>query len=74
MKMKYNSILFILCSTYIFPINSYGNYNIENIGHSIYNPFSISDNISQHYQARDIKYEYMKYIHGRILDKENDNQ
>lgn len=74
MKIKYNSILFILCSTYIFPINSYGNYNIENIGYSIYNPFSISDNASQHYHLRDNNYEYMKYLHGRILDKENDNQ
>ncbi|SUC13482.1 autotransporter [Proteus vulgaris] len=74
MKIKHNSILLILLSTYIYPINSYGNYNIENIGHSIYNPFSISDNALYYYYFNDKKYEHIKYFHGSILDKRNNNQ
>ncbi|CRL61594.1 autotransporter domain-containing protein [Proteus vulgaris] len=74
MKIKYNSILLMLCSTYAFPINSYGNYNIENMGHSIYKPFSIHNNAPEYHYFRNKKYEYIKYLHGSILDKENNNQ
>ncbi len=74
MKIKYNSILLILCSTYILPINSYGNYNIEDIGHSIYKPFSISNNAHEYYQLRDKRHEYIKHNHGKILGKSNYHQ
>ncbi len=74
MKIKHKSILLILCSTYIYPINSHGDYKIKDIGHSIYKPFSISDNASQYYEFKDKKYEYIKHRHGKILDKSNYNQ
>ncbi|WP_337237699.1 autotransporter domain-containing protein [Proteus faecis] len=74
MKIKYNSILLILFPTYILPINSYGNYEIEDIGHSIYKPFTILNDASQHYHLSDNKYEHTKHKHGKILDKKNYQQ
>ena len=74
MKIKYNSILLILCSTYAFPINSYGNYNIENIGYSVYKPFSINNSAPEYHYFSNKKKEYIKYLHGGILEKNNKNQ
>ncbi len=74
MKIKYKSILLITYSIYIFPINSHANYNIKDMGNSIYKPFSISNNANQYYQLREKKYEEIKYRHGKILDKGTYNQ
>ncbi|WP_231135708.1 autotransporter domain-containing protein [Proteus terrae] len=74
MKIKYKSILLITYSIYIFPINSHANYNIKDMGNSIYKPFSISNNANQYYQLREKKYEDIKYRHGKILDKGTYNQ
>ncbi len=74
MKMKNKSILYILCPLYIWPINCYSNYNINDMGDSIYNPFSIANNASQFYEFTHNKYEYIKHLHGRVLDKHSYNQ
>ncbi len=74
MKMKNKSILYILCPLYIWPINCYSNYNINDMGDSIYNPFSIANNASQYYEFTHNRYEYIKHLHGRILDKHSYNQ
>ncbi len=74
MKMKNKSILYILCPLYIWPINCYSNYNINDMGDSIYNPFSIANNASQYYEFNHNRYEYIKHLHGRILDKHSYNQ
>ncbi len=74
MKMKNKSILYILCSLYIWPINCYSNYNINDMGDSIYNPFSIANNASQYYEFNHNRYEYIKHLHGRVLDKHSYNQ
>ncbi|QIG04713.1 hypothetical protein [Proteus sp. ZN5] len=74
MKIKHKSILLITYSIYIFPINSHANYNIKDISHSIYKPFSISNNANQYYQLRGKKHEDIKHKHGKILDKTNYNQ
>lgn len=39
--MKNKSILYILCPLYIWPINCYSNYNINDMGDSIYNPLAL---------------------------------
>ncbi len=72
--MKNKSILYILCPLYIWPINCYSNYNINDMGDSIYNPFSIANNASQYYEFTHNRYEYIKHLHGRILDKHSYNQ
>ncbi|WP_246857510.1 autotransporter domain-containing protein [Proteus mirabilis] len=74
MKMKNKSILYILYPLYIWPINCYSNYNINDMGDSIYNPFSIANNASQYYEFTHNRYEYIKHLHGRILDKHSYNQ
>ncbi len=74
MKMKNKSILYILCPLYIWPINCYSNYNINDMGDSIYNPFSIANNASQYYEFNHNRYEYIKHLHGRVLDKHSYNQ
>ncbi len=74
MKMKNKSILYILCPLYIWPINCYSNYNINDMGDSIYNPFSIANNASQFYEFTHNRYEYIKHLHGRVLDKHSYNQ
>ena len=74
MKMKNKSILYILCPLYIWPINCYSNYNINDMGDSIYNPFSIANNASQYYEFTHNRYEYIKHLHGRVLDKHSYNQ
>ncbi len=74
MKMKNKSILYILCPLYIYPINCYSNYNINDMGDSIYNPFSIANNASQYYEFTHNRYEYIKHLHGRVLDKHSYNQ
>ncbi len=74
MKMKNKSILYILCGLYIWPINCYSNYNINDMGDSIYNPFSIANNASQYYEFNHNRYEYIKHLHGRVLDKHSYNQ
>ncbi|NBM54979.1 hypothetical protein GWI68_09300, partial [Proteus sp. G2669] len=74
MKIKYNSILLILCSIYIFPINSYGNYNIEDIGHSIYKPFSMLSYATYYDHLRDKKHNHFKHNQGKIVDNNNYNQ
>ncbi len=74
MKMKNKSILYILCPLYIWPINCYSNYNINDMGDSIYNPFSIANNASQFYKFTHNRYEYIKHLHGRVLDKHSYNQ
>ncbi len=74
MKMKNKSILYILCRLYIWPINCYSNYNINDMGDSIYNPFSIANNASQYYEFNHNRYEYIKHLHGRVLDKHSYNQ
>ncbi len=74
MKMKNKSILYILCPLYIWPINCYSNYNINDMGDSIYNPFSIANNASQFYEFTHNGYEYIKHLHGRVLDKHSYNQ
>lgn len=72
--MKNKSILYILYPLYIWPINCYSNYNINDMGDSIYNPFSIANNASQYYEFTHNRYEYIKHLHGRILDKHSYNQ
>ena len=72
--MKNKSILYILCPLYIWPINCYSNYNINDMGDSIYNPFSIANNASQYYEFNHNRYEYIKHLHGRVLDKHSYNQ
>ncbi|WP_240091340.1 autotransporter domain-containing protein [Proteus mirabilis] len=72
--MKNKSILYILCPLYIYPINCYSNYNINDMGDSIYNPFSIANNASQYYEFTHNRYEYIKHLHGRVLDKHSYNQ
>ncbi|EPM1882577.1 autotransporter domain-containing protein, partial [Proteus mirabilis] len=52
----------------------YSNYNINDMGDSIYNPFSIANNASQFYEFTHNKYEYIKHLHGRVLDKHSYNQ
>ncbi len=74
MKMKNKSILYILYPLYIWPINCYSNYNINDMGDSIYNPFSIANNASQYYEFTHNRYEYIKHLHGRVLDKHSYNQ
>ncbi len=74
MKMKNKSILYILCPLYIWPINCYSNYNINDMGDSIYNLFSIANNASQFYEFTHNRYEYIKHLHGRVLDKHSYNQ
>ena len=74
MKMKNKSILYILCPLYIWPINCYSNYNINDMGDSIYNPFSIANNASQYYEFNHNRYEYIKHLHDRVLDKHSYNQ
>ncbi len=74
MKMKNKSILYMLCPLYIWPINCYSNYNINDMGDSIYNPFSIANNASQFYEFTHNRYEYIKHLHGRVLDKHSYNQ
>ncbi|MEX5750474.1 autotransporter domain-containing protein, partial [Proteus mirabilis] len=59
---------------YIWPINCYSNYNINDMGDSIYNPFSIANNASQYYEFNHNRYEYIKHLHGRVLDKHSYNQ
>ncbi|WP_275340347.1 autotransporter domain-containing protein [Proteus mirabilis] len=44
------------------------------MGDSIYNPFSIANNASQYYEFTHNRYEYIKHLHGRILDKHSYNQ
>ncbi|HGN0022438.1 TPA: autotransporter domain-containing protein [Proteus mirabilis] len=44
------------------------------MGDSIYNPFSIANNASQFYEFTHNKYEYIKHLHGRVLDKHSYNQ
>ncbi|WP_350434716.1 autotransporter domain-containing protein [Proteus mirabilis] len=44
------------------------------MGDSIYNPFSIANNASQFYEFTHNRYEYIKHLHGRILDKHSYNQ
>ncbi|MGQ5558214.1 autotransporter domain-containing protein [Proteus mirabilis] len=44
------------------------------MGDSIYNPFSIANNASQYYEFNHNRYEYIKHLHGRILDKHSYNQ
>ncbi|WP_275351567.1 autotransporter domain-containing protein, partial [Proteus mirabilis] len=58
----------------IWPINCYSNYNINDMGDSIYNPFSIANNASQYYEFNHNRYEYIKHLHGRVLDKHSYNQ
>ncbi|MCS6725860.1 autotransporter domain-containing protein, partial [Proteus mirabilis] len=65
---------YILCPLYIWPINCYSNYNINDMGDSIYNPFSIANNASQFYEFTHNRYEYIKHLHGRVLDKHSYNQ
>ncbi|EPK4103287.1 autotransporter domain-containing protein, partial [Proteus mirabilis] len=55
-------------------INCYSNYNINDMGDSIYNPFSIANNASQFYEFTHNRYEYIKHLHGRVLDKHSYNQ
>ncbi|WP_237612481.1 autotransporter domain-containing protein, partial [Proteus sp. G4463] len=55
-------------------INCYSNYNINDMGDSIYNPFSIANNASQYYEFNHNRYEYIKHLHGRVLDKHSYNQ
>ncbi|EOG1985522.1 TPA: hypothetical protein ACXI1D_003489, partial [Proteus mirabilis] len=74
MKMKNKAILYILFPLYIQPINCYSNYNINDKGDSAYNPFSISNNASQYYEFTHSKYEHIKHLHGRVLDKHYYNQ
>ncbi|MCB4838117.1 autotransporter domain-containing protein, partial [Proteus mirabilis] len=62
------------CPLYIWPINCYSNYNINDMGDSIYNPFSIANNASQYYEFNHNRYEYIKHLHGRVLDKHSYNQ
>ncbi|EPJ4971561.1 autotransporter domain-containing protein, partial [Proteus mirabilis] len=57
-----------------WPINCYSNYNINDMGDSIYNPFSIANNASQYYEFNHNRYEYIKHLHGRVLDKHSYNQ
>ncbi|HIH4910459.1 TPA: autotransporter domain-containing protein, partial [Proteus mirabilis] len=52
----------------------YSNYNINDMGDSIYNPFSIANNASQYYEFTHNRYEYIKHLHGRVLDKHSYNQ
>ncbi|HHO7682963.1 TPA: autotransporter domain-containing protein, partial [Proteus mirabilis] len=52
----------------------YSNYNINDMGDSIYNPFSIANNASQYYEFNHNRYEYIKHLHGRVLDKHSYNQ
>ncbi|MCT8225880.1 autotransporter domain-containing protein [Proteus mirabilis] len=44
------------------------------MGDSIYNPFSIANNASQYYEFNHNRYEYIKHLHGRVLDKHSYNQ
>ncbi|WP_248298333.1 autotransporter domain-containing protein [Proteus mirabilis] len=44
------------------------------MGDSIYNPFSIANNASQYYEFTHNRYEYIKHLHGRVLDKHSYNQ
>ncbi|HHZ9076351.1 TPA: autotransporter domain-containing protein [Proteus mirabilis] len=44
------------------------------MGDSIYNPFSIANNASQFYEFTHNRYEYIKHLHGRVLDKHSYNQ
>ncbi|WP_235050582.1 autotransporter domain-containing protein [Proteus mirabilis] len=44
------------------------------MGDSIYNPFSIANNASQFYEFTHNGYEYIKHLHGRVLDKHSYNQ
>ncbi|MDC9738667.1 autotransporter domain-containing protein [Proteus mirabilis] len=44
------------------------------MGDSIYNPFSIANNASQYYEFNHNRYEYIKHLHDRVLDKHSYNQ